>query len=116
MATTYGTMQLSNGQVVGVQQTANAAVNTRLPVDIAKPADANTNTYDFMVRSPCCITDWDSGAIASGAVEFYSDDIPTGIQCTLVKCGIALTTRIFPRVCFKPGKRYSLRVTTVLPA
>jgi hypothetical protein len=115
MADTFGSIALSNGQVIGVVQKNAGAVNTKLPVDISKPPDANTNTYDFMVRSPCQIIDWDSGAIASGAVEIYKNDMPTGVQCVLVKCGIALTTRIFPHVGFLPGNRYSLRVVTVLP-
>jgi len=118
MATTYGTISLDNGQEIGVVQLTNAPVNSYLAVDASKPADANTNSLDFQIHGNkiANIIDWDSGAIASGALEIYANQQPTGKICTLVKCGIGVVNRVFPHVGLRPGVRYSLRVATVLPA
>jgi len=118
MATTFGTISLSNGQIVGVVQLTNGPVNSVLAVDPSKPADAGTNTLDFMIQGNqnASIVDWESGAIASGALEIYANGYPTGKICILAKCQLATVTRVFPRVTLRPGVKYSLRVATVLPA
>lgn len=116
MATTYGSIALSNGQTVFYTQAANGAVGSTCACDIAKPTDANTNTYQFQVRSPAAIVDWQTGAIASGAIEIYSNGMPSGATCVLATAGSALANRSFPRVTLVPGKNYSLKVVTVLPA
>jgi len=116
MATTYGSFSLSNGQTVFYTQLANGAVGSTCMVDIAKPTDANTNTTTFMVRSPGQIVDWQTGAIASGAVEIFSNGQPTGAACILVTANSSVANRSFPRVTLVPGKQYSIKVVTVLPA
>jgi hypothetical protein len=116
MATTFGSISFSNGQVVGIAQTTNGAVGSKLPVDINRAVTANTNNLDFQVNSPARIVDWESGAIASGAVEIYSNDRPTGAVCNLVNANIAKTNRMFPKPVLVPGRTYSIRVVVVLPA
>ena len=116
MATTYGSIMLSNGQTVQYTQAANGAVGTACACSISGPTDANTNTYSFRVKSPAAIVDWQTGAIASGAIEIYSNGMPTGATCVLVVANASLSRRVFPKVTLVPGRDYSLRVTTVLPA
>ena len=116
MATTFGSFTLSNGETIFYAQIASAAVGVKLPCDVNRPVVATSNGYEFQVKSPARIIDWETGAIASGAVEIYSNDRPTGVICNLIGASIAKTMRSFPRPVLVPGRVYSLRVSVVLPA
>lgn len=110
MAAGYCTIYLSSGDTLSLYSDATT-IGSNLRCNLAGAAGA-TSPLEFMVKSNCCIIDIIATQTA-GEIEFLNNAMRTNKKIGLVGQWIGANDRrsMLPRICFRPGVRYSVVAT-----